>query len=308
MILLNKVFILTAVMTQLLSAEKIGEQVSESGIKHSFLFTGSKTMIVGEDCEIIWQHPGKSRTGQVLNSGNILIAFKKEVKEFTRDGEVVFHHKLSDGNQEISTTQRLENGNTLIAEMGPKPRILEINNKGKKVVEVPLQPETRDSHKQTRMARKLDSGNYIVPHLLAFAIKEYSPEGEVVKTIKTDISDLGEGQKNWPFTAIVLKDGNIYANLTQGNKSAIFSPTGTVLWQATNADVGNKYIDPCGAHYLDNGNVVIANYAGNGIKHPNLFEVATDKKIVWEYKIPKLKGAHDIQILTTNGRKVKGRR
>jgi hypothetical protein len=30
---------------------------------------------------------------------------------------------------------------------------------------------------QTRMARQLRSGNYLVPHLLAFAIKEYSTDG-----------------------------------------------------------------------------------------------------------------------------------
>ena len=30
------------------------------------------------------------------------------------------------------------------------------------------------------MARKLPNGNYLVPHLLAFKVKEYTPEGKVV--------------------------------------------------------------------------------------------------------------------------------
>ena len=40
-----------------------GKQVSASGIKHSFLITGSKTAILGEDNSIIWQVPGRSRDG-----------------------------------------------------------------------------------------------------------------------------------------------------------------------------------------------------------------------------------------------------
>ncbi len=306
--LLNQSMILLAMTTPLVFAEHIGEQISETGIKHSFLMTGSKTMIIGENCEVIWKHPAKSRSGEVLSNGNILIAFKKEVKEFTRENEIVFHHKLSDGNKEISTAKRLENGNTLVAEMGPKPRLLEINSKGERVVEVPIEPETTNSHMQTRMARKLANGHYIVPHLLAFSIKEYSAEGNVVNTIRTDRPELGEGQKNWPFTSIVLQDGHIYTNLTQGNKAAIFSSTGSVVWEVNNADIGGRFIDPCGAHCLDNGNIVIANFAGNGVKHPNLFEITRDKKVVWEYKIPKQKGAHDIQVLTTNGQKVEGMR
>ena len=53
------------------------------------------------------------------------------MKEFTRDYKVVFHYKLAAGNKEISTAKRLGNGNTMIAEMGDKPRILEITPEGK---------------------------------------------------------------------------------------------------------------------------------------------------------------------------------
>jgi hypothetical protein len=59
------------------------------------------------------------------------VTFANEVKEFTRDYNVVFHYKLAEGNKEISTAKRLENGNTMIAEMGAKPRILEITPEGK---------------------------------------------------------------------------------------------------------------------------------------------------------------------------------
>ncbi len=42
-----------------------GQQISESGIRHSFLITGTKTAIVSEDSEIIWEVPQRSRDGEV---------------------------------------------------------------------------------------------------------------------------------------------------------------------------------------------------------------------------------------------------
>ncbi|GIT38773.1 MAG: hypothetical protein Ct9H300mP7_6940 [Verrucomicrobiota bacterium] len=43
---------------------------------------------------------------------------------------------------------------------------------------------------QTRMARKLPNGNYLVPHLLAFKVKEYKPDGTVVNEIKLTSPNL----------------------------------------------------------------------------------------------------------------------
>ena len=37
-----------------------------------------------------------------------------------------------------------------------------------------------------------------------------------------------------------------------------------------------------------------------------IFEVTPDKKVVWEYINPKFHGAHEIHILTTNGKPIKG--
>src|SRR5712691_8829794 len=49
----------------------------------------------------------------------------------------------------------------------------------------------------------LPSGNYLVPHVLALKVKEYSATGEVLKEFPTDMDSLGGREaKNWPFTAI----------------------------------------------------------------------------------------------------------
>ncbi|MFT6861783.1 MAG: hypothetical protein ACJAVK_000336 [Akkermansiaceae bacterium] len=288
-----------------LFAAPFGEQISESGIKHSFLMTGTKTAIVGEDCEVIWEVKEKSRDGEVLRNGNVLVAFAKEVKEFTREKKVVFHYRLAAENKEISTATRLENGNTLIAEMGAKPRLLELTPAGEIAVEVPVKPETGNTHMQIRMARKLSNGNYLVPHLLAFAIKEYTPKGEVVRTIKTDLPELGgREKKNWPFTAILLEDERIIANLTNGNKTVIFGKDGKVNWVFAN----DQCADPCGGQFLANGNIVACQYGSTSDTMPDAMEISPDKKVVWQFKAPKFRGFHEVHVLTTNGKPAGGRR
>ncbi|MBL6828224.1 MAG: hypothetical protein ISQ76_07155 [Opitutales bacterium] len=153
------------------------------------------------------------------------------------------------------------------------------------------------------MARKLPSGNYIVPHLLAFAVKEYQPDGKVIRTIKTDLPELGgRKQRNWPFTAIHLKGGNLLVNLTNGNKTVEFDRKGQVSWRVDNSDVGGRFADPCGGQRLTNGNTVICSYGQKKGDMPKIFEVTQDKKVVWEYFNPEIR-AHEVHVISTNGKK-----
>jgi hypothetical protein len=288
------------------AAGPVPQQISATGIKHSFLTTGAWTAIIGEDNEVIWQVKQGSRDGCVLDNGNVLVAFAQDVKEFTREGKVVFHHKVGGGNGEISTAWRLDNGNTLVTELGKKPRLLEVAADGSIAVEVTLQPETGNQHMQTRMARKLPNGHYLVPHLLAFAVKEYKPDGTIVKVIKTDLEELG-GRKaeNWPFTAIRLANGDTMVNLTHGNKVVDFGPDGKIVWQATNADARGLFKDPCGGQRLPNGNTVVVSHAEGRPQGVKAFELNRDKEVVWEYIDPRYRSGHEIHILTTNGKPVK---
>lgn len=277
-------------------------------ITHSIFIAGPQfTGIVDEQGEVVWDSGRKgARDGYVLPNGNVLICWGDEVKEFDAEKNVIFtFKKRQEGKVELGTAVRLPNGNTLITESSQdKPRLIEVDKTGKIVVDVPLQPDTNNVHMQTRMARKLDNGNYLVPHLLAFAVKEYTPSGEVVKTFKTDMPELGGREdKNWPFTAIRLKNGNTLVNLTNGNKTVVMNKEGTVVWKASNDDFeGKPFDDPCGAQRLPNGNTVIASYhASEGIK---LFELNKKKEMVWNYTGYRV---HHFQILTTNGKPVKGK-
>jgi hypothetical protein len=281
---------------------------SDEPIRHSFFIAGPTfTGIIDEDDKEIW-NAGRpaARDGFVLANGNVLIAWGDEVRELTRENKTVFHYVKSAENNEIGTVERLDSGHTLITELGTKPRLLEVAADGKIVVELPLQPETDNAHMQTRMARKLANGNYLVPHLLAFKVKEYSSDGKIVKEFPTDAAELGgRAAENWPFTAIRLENGHTLINLTHGNKTIEVNADGKVVWMISNSDFpdAKPFADPCGGQRLPNGNTVIASYASQqAIK---VFEVTREKTIVWKYTGPHR--AHEIQILTTNGKPVEGK-
>lgn len=277
-------------------------QVSAGGIRHSFLVTGSLTALFDEECQIVWQVASHSRDGYVLPNGNILVSDGAVAREYAKGTQdVVWSYTLDPRNKELGTVQRLADGLTMLVERGVLPRIVEVDAKGVVQHETPLQPETDDGHMQTRKARKLPNGNYLVPHLLAFKVKEYSPAGAVVNTIPTDLEELGgRAANNWPFTAIRLANGNTLVDLTHGNKVAEFDAAGKVAWRVDNTDVDNRLSDPCGGQRLPNGNTVICSYGQTDATKPRIFEVTRDKKVVWEFFHPDLH-AHEVHVVTTNG-------
>jgi hypothetical protein len=283
----------------------LAEEKAASSIRHSYLVMGGKTAIIGEDGVARWEYRGGTRDGFVLPNGNAVLAWSDRVEEVTPAKQVVFSYTRNPENAEIGTVQRLYNGNTLVTELGKRPRLLEVDARGAIVQETPLKPETENAHMQTRMARQLKNGNYLVPHLLAFAGKEYTPEGQVVATLRTDLAELGgRPAENWPFTAIRLDNGNTLVSLTHGNKVVEFTQSGAIAWKVTNDDVGGLFKDPCGSQRLANGNTVVGSHAAN--QGVSMVEVNRDRKIVWTSDHPLAAGVHHFQILTTNGRQEPG--
>jgi hypothetical protein len=276
-------------------------------IKHSFLATGGETRIVDGDGKTVWKYPGATRDGYVLPSGNLLLAVSKNkeypggaVVEITRDFKKVFEFKGTQS--EVNTAQALSNGNIMLTEAGAKPRILEVNREGKIMVEVAIQGQNTNHHMESRMARKLANGNYLVPQLHDMVVREYTPEGKIVWEFKAP-----EAPKNcWPFTAIRLPNGNTYINLTHGNTAVEVDKDGKIVWQLSNADLPAALLnDPCGAQRLPNGNTVICSYA-IGVNRTKLIEVTPDKKVVWTFTEEQGPGVHEVQILDTDGKPVEG--
>jgi hypothetical protein len=284
----------------------LNAQKSASSITHSFFIAGPQlTGIIGESGAVIWDSKKSgARDGYVLKNGNILICWADEVREYNKEKRVILSYTPAQHSIELGTAFRLSNGHTMITESGTVPRIIEINKKGVVVKTIPLQPETDNIHMQTRMARKLKNGNYLVPHLLAFAVKEYQSDGTVVNVFSTDYKEFGGKEaRTWPFTAIRSDNGNTLVTLTNGNRVVELDAYGKIIWNIDNSLFEkNPLVDPCGAQRLPNGNTVITSYgAKKGIK---IFEVNPEKKIVWTYDNYR---AHHFQILTTNGKKLKGK-
>ena len=283
---------------------------ADDAVRHSFLGVGkaNRTVIVGEDGKIEWKVDLPASDGWVLPSGNVLLALYG-TPEFPNGGaveidrktkEIVFAYK---GQQkETSTVQPLADGTFLLAELGPEPRALVINRDGKVLKTTPLQCQKQNAHMQTRMLRQLPSGNYLAPHLLDFAVKEYNPDtGKVLKTFPTD--DRGRERRDWPFTAIRLENGNTLIGCTNGNRVIEVDADGKIVWSVTNDDLGENLLDDaCGVQRLPNGNTVVTSYhaKGNAVK---LLEITRDKKVVWRYSGMNA-GFHHFQILTTNGKPV----
>ncbi len=280
-------------------------------VAHSFLGLGkgARSSIIGEDGKVSWKIDLPASDGWVLPGGNVLLAVypcreypKGGVAEIERaSNRTVFSYQ---GQQkEISTVQLFPDGNFLVAELGPQPRARTINRKGKVLHDMPLSCQKRNSHMQTRMLRRLPNGNYIAPHLLDFAVKEYDPAtGKVLRTFPTD--DRGREKRDWPFTAIRLEDGNTLIGCTNGNRVIEVDGAGRIVWKVDNADLGEELLDDaCGVQRLPNGNTVITSYHATGDR-VKLTEVTRAKKVVWTYSGGK-HGFHHFQILTTNGKPIK---
>jgi len=276
--------------------------------RHSFIGFGKATgiVIVNEAGTVEWKMQLPASDGWLLDSGNIIAAIypcqkfpKGGVAEINRQTKkIVWEYQ---GQQkEISTVQPLGNDRYLVTELGAEPRAIVINQAGELLSSTPLDCQKANAHMQTRMLRMLPNGNYIAPHLLDFAVKEYEPlTGKVVREFKTD--DRGRDKRDWPFTAIRLKNGNTVIGCTNGNRVIEVNSDGKIVWSVDNTDIGEKLIsDACGVQRLPNGNTVITSYYAKG-DQVKLTEVTPDKKVVWRFSaLPS--SFHHFQILTTNGK------
>lgn len=282
---------------------------------HGFLACGQKTYIVDGTGKITWTYPLATRDGYVLANGNKILTLSKSkshpggaVVEISDDGK---ESVIWEGTQaEVNSAQPTATGTLVLTEAGPNARLLEVDHAGKIIVEFPLQCQKENYHMQTRMARKLSDGSYLVPHLHNFAVFHYDATGKILETLDTTVpGDSEHSIHTWPFTAIRHDQGRTLVCCTHGNRVVDFDANGKIDWQLTNDDLPGPWLqDPCGAQILPNGNIVITSYAGGRFDPtaPKLIEVSRDKQVVWTYRDGQQVGIHHFQILDTNGKKIDG--
>jgi hypothetical protein len=193
------------------------QQKSNAGIRHSIVISGPKTFEFSEKDKVIWKYDDESKDISKLMNGNYLITYANKVIEVTPTKKIVWTY-MSLPDWEFMSAQRLTNGMTLVTELGEKPRLVEVDSKGKVSSVIPVLPETDNVHMQSRIGRKLVNGNYLVPHRIIPFVKEYDKEGNVLQTFRLDLPELGGSKaENGSFAAVRLKDGSTVITCASGN-------------------------------------------------------------------------------------------
>ena len=252
-----------------------------------------KIVILDKDGKIEWELKNNfvSHDMQVLDNGNILyIRGNATVAEVNKDGKTVWEHTSKPvgdykGAVEVHACQRLDDGNTMIAETGNK-RIIEVDKDGKEVFALALVVDHPDSHRDTRLVRKLENGHYLVCHGRDGMLREYDRTGKVVWSYKMDLGGRDatpghEGHGTEAYSALRLPNGNTLIGGGNNNRVIEVDKDGKIVWKIDHDELpGIKLFWVTTLQVLPNGNVVIGNtHAGKD--NPQLIEVTRDKKVVW---------------------------
>lgn len=238
--------------------------------------------LVSESGQKLWEQPIRSiHDLQLLPNGNILYQPNwTDIIEMTPEGHTVWKYDAakSNGNEgkriEVHAFQRLSNGLTMIAESGSR-RIIEVDEHGKIHRQIKLKVDNPDAHRDTRMARKLANGNYLVAHEKDACIREYDLKGKVVWEYKT-------GKKTYGVNR--LKNGNTIIGNGDGHNVLIVNPKGETVWSIQEKELeGIQLAWVTTVEELPNGNFLIGNCHA-GPNNPQIIEVTPDKKVVWQFK------------------------
>jgi hypothetical protein len=269
--------------------------------QHRVLVQGNNRLaIVAPDGNIEWEMSwGPIHDIHLLPNGNILtIRNAKVIVEIDMPSkEVVWSYDSStrNGNNgrrvEVHAIQPLEDGNIMIAESGPA-RIIEIDRAGNLLKTVPLVVDHPHPHRDTRLARKLRNGNYLVCHEGDGVVREYDGEtGNVAWEFPVPLFGMdpqpGHGPEafgNQAFSALRLDNGNTLVGSGNGHSILEVTPEGDIVWEVRQRDLPDiVFAWVTTLETLPNGNYMIGNcHAGPG--QPLLVEIdPKTKKVVWTF-------------------------
>ena len=288
---------------------------------HRVIMQGNgKLAIVSAEGKVEWEMKwGGIHDIHVLPNGHIMAQerMRKIVEIDPKTKKVVWSYDAasSNGNQgkrvEVHAFQPLENGRVMIVESGPA-RIIEIDREGKIHHQIRLKVDNPHPHRDTRLARKLKSGNYLVCHEGDGVLREYQGKtGKVVWEFPVPLFDKerrgGHGPEafgNQLFGAVRLQNGNTLIATGNGHSVLEVTPEKKIVWQIHQNDLPNITLAwVTTLEVLPNGNYVIGNCHA-GPKNPLLIEVEPKtKKVVWTFDRFDLFGnsAPNSQILDADG-------
>ena len=256
-----------------------------------------RVAIVNAKGEIDWEAPcGHSHDISMLPNGNLLLhTGPATVSEMTPEKKIIWKYEARPkagytGRVEVHAFQRLDNGLTMVAESGNR-RLVEVDTDGKIVHEVPLTVNKPDPHRDTRLARKLANGHYLVCHEGDGTVREYDAKGKVVWSYTLDLAGRPEAPGHGPeghgtslFGAVRRSNGNTIIAGGNNNRVIEVTPKGEIVWSIGHDELpGIRLAWVTTLQLLENGNLIVGNCHA-GAANPQMFEVTRDKKVVWTFK------------------------
>jgi outer membrane protein assembly factor BamB len=235
----------------------------------------------------------------VLPNGHVMVqqgaAKVVEIDPQTKQIVWTYDSATANGNAgkkvEVHAFQPLADGTVMIAESGPA-RIIEVDRAGKLLKEVALKVDHPRPHTDTRLARKLESGNYLVCHEGDGTVREYDgPSGQLVWEYPVPLfgrePQPGHGPEaygNKCFAAVRLENGNTLISTGNGHGVLEVTPEKEVVWRLEQRELAGVTLAwVTTLEVLPNGHYVIGNcHAGPG--QPILIEIDPAKKtVVWSW-------------------------
>ncbi len=267
--------------------------------QHRVLVQGNNRLAMVEpDGAISWEMPwGELHDLHLLDNGHIMALRRaREIVEIDpATKQVVWSYDAGarNGNEgrpvEVHAFQPLPGGAVMIAESGPA-RIVEIDRDFNLLKTVPLIVENPNPHRDTRLARKIANGNYLVCHEGDGAVREYDGgTGAVAWEYRVPLFDKGPKPGHGPgafgnqaFSAVRLANGNTLVGTGNGHAVIEVTPAKDIVWELHQDDLaGITLAWVTTIEVLPNGNVVFGNcHAGPG--QPLLIEMdRASRKVIW---------------------------
>ncbi len=264
-----------------------GAKVSITGMPHRFIcadYDHKLVAIVAPDGTISWSHPISEEVHEValLPDGHVIYApISGRISELdpATDREVwSYDAPKQNGNDgkavQVHDFERLADGSTWIFESG-SCRVIHIDHDGALLSQTPLTVDHPDAHRDTRNARRLSDGHFLVAHEVDNKVREYDATGTVVW-------QYAVGSK--VFGVLRLADGNTLIATGDGHRLLEVDHAGKEVWAVGQHDLpGITLAWLTQIERLPNGNTMVVNcHAGPG--NPQIIELTRDKKVVWSFR------------------------